>query len=72
MFARLSNLFVGIIGTKMLRRAKWSWFGYTLSAYVGLRLLRRYGIFTRQSDRLIRMMEKGADSIYRRRPGIFH
>ncbi len=52
----------GTVATRVARRAKWSWFGYGIAAYVGLRLARRYGIFAPQADRLINLMERGASA----------
>jgi hypothetical protein len=68
MLGRLGDLILGIFGTRALRRARWSWLGYGLLAYAGLRLMRRFGIFPEQTSRLINTIDRGADVVLRRRP----
>lgn len=55
----ISSLATGGVGAAVLKRAKWSWLGYGVAAYVGLRLMRRYGIMERQADQGIKLMERG-------------
>lgn len=50
----------GAVGRKVIRKAKWTWVGYGILAYIGLRTLRRYGVLHDHADRAIRMMEKSA------------
>jgi hypothetical protein len=44
----------------ILRRLKWSWVGYGLAAYAGLRLMKRFDIMPHYADKGIRLIERGA------------
>lgn len=54
----LSTLAQGALGNAVLRRAKLSWLGYGVGAYVALRLMKRYGIMEKQADTAIGFIER--------------
>lgn len=54
----LTDAAASIAGTQLLRRAKWSWLGYGVAAYVGLRLMRKFGIFENQADQALRLIDR--------------
>lgn len=47
-----------VAGAQLMKRAKWSWMGYGVAAYVGLRLMRRFGVFEKQADQALRFIDK--------------
>jgi hypothetical protein len=47
-----------IAGAQLMKRAKWTWMGYGVAAYVGLRLMRKLGIFEKQADQALRFIDK--------------
>lgn len=55
-----SDILVGSVAPTVARRMTWSWVGYGLAAYVGLRLMRRFGIFEPQADKAIRLIDRNA------------
>ena len=54
----LAEAATSLAGAQLLKRAKWSWFAYGAAAYVGLRLMRRYGIFEKQADQAIGLIDR--------------
>ena len=54
----LTTLAQGALGNAVLRRAKLSWLGYGVGAYVALRLMRRYGIMEKQADSALGFIER--------------
>ncbi len=53
----ISGAALSAVGPAIVRRAKWSWLGYGLAAYVGLRLARRYGVFGEFPNRALDMID---------------
>jgi hypothetical protein len=54
----ISTLTSGI-GLATLRRLKFTWVFYGAAVYVGLRLMRRYGIYADQADRALGFIDSG-------------
>ena len=47
------------ISGPLLRRIKWTWVGYGLATYAGLRLMKRFNIMPGVANKGIRLMENG-------------
>ena len=70
--ALLTNAAKAYAGRKIVQRAKWSWFGYGVVAYVGLRLMKRFGIFSDRADQALRLIDRvvGRKSTIEDRPTV--
>jgi hypothetical protein len=53
----VSDKALAVVGPALLRRAKWSFLGYGVVAYVGLRVARRFGIFGDYPDKAISFID---------------
>ena len=55
--AIMNNAALSAITPVLLRRAKWSFLGYGLAGYVGLRLARKFGFFGDYPDRALNFID---------------
>lgn len=55
--AILNNAAVSALAPALLRRAKWSFLGYGVAAYVGLRVARKFGLFGQYPDQAINFID---------------
>jgi hypothetical protein len=55
-----ANTFSPLLAQPILKRVKWTWVGYGLAAYVGLKLMRRYNIMPGVANKGIDLIERGA------------
>jgi hypothetical protein len=54
----LTDTATTLAGAQLMKRAKWTWLGYGVAAYVGLRLMRKFGIFDKQADQAIQFIDQ--------------
>jgi hypothetical protein len=58
----IANAAIATVGPAIARRARWSWVGYGMGAYVLLRVARHYGVLGSFPDRAITTMETAVRS----------
>jgi hypothetical protein len=61
----LASTLTSGVGLAALRRIKLIWIFYGAIAYVGLRLMRRYGIYADQADRALGFIDSGISQLIR-------
>lgn len=49
----MQNMIIGALAPAIVRRAKFSWLGYGVAAYVALRLAKHYGVGGELPDRAL-------------------
>lgn len=59
-----SKAAAGAVGKRVLQRGGFALVGYGVAAYAGLHLLRHFGIFEKQADQGIKIIEKGVKSVF--------
>lgn len=59
-----SKAAAGAIGKRVLKKGGLALVGYGVAAYAGLHLLRHFGIFEKQADQGIKIIEKGVKSVF--------
>jgi len=61
MSPNLTQAATAVVGTKLLRGFRFRWIVYGAAVYYGLRLMSKRGIFPKQADAALDVIDRGLD-----------